>query len=489
MSLLAGLEQAIRSCKAEQQKISDSIRDCREILQTMPQPQMDSEESECADAACTDTSTSQGEREDIELLEQALEKALWVRTGSQTSRKDPDRNKKSGLRKETGTFDITSKDASQPSAPSKGNQVTNRSTCNSANINRKEHKKTESSVSSSLRSRPSAVNNPGKSKTIKLNYRGKIQKHPVLSAGSVYHRSARKLQQAGSSSGTHDHPKKECKSSVLTGDDLGKAATIPIPSSNVPFSHAKESEAHTSLQHTGTTLEQTTKWNSLRSKQNRLWDKVMAIQRKPVPGRSHFMEKMKATFPMDWPSGSPAQTKALVDRLTEQGRDLTQHCQTMERLAKLTPETTAGQGDKKNKYDSYPTLERLQMTAAQLQRYADQTKQEWEAWDRWRPDGGCLCPSGTSNMWVDGMVAPLPRTITYTTEAELCELERLRMQVALLQQEINLEQTLLDTLSPQLLSITSGPERPNPSVLRDVYSLLGEGGERFPSIVLDSEPE
>lgn len=38
------------------------------------------------------------------------------------------------------------------------------------------------------------------------------------------------------------------------------------------------------------------------------------------------------------------------------------------------------------------------------------------------------------------MMAPLPPTITYTTEAELRELETLRMRVALLQQEISLEQ-------------------------------------------------
>lgn len=114
------------------------------------------------------------------------------------------------------------------------------------------------------------------------------------------------------------------------------------------------------------------------------------------------------------------------------------------------------------------------------------------------------------------MVAPLPTTITYTTEAELRELEKLRMKVALLQQEICLEQVrvehlllsssqwlliinalspsstrqaLLDLLTPQFSSLVSGPGCPNISVLRAVYSLLGEGGQRFPAIVLDSEPD
>lgn len=54
--------------------------------------------------------------------------------------------------------------------------------------------------------------------------------------------------------------------------------------------------------------------------------------------------------------------------------------------------------------------------------------------------GGCLCPTGATGVWGDGIIAPLPLTITYTTEAELRELEKLRMRVALLQQEIYLEQ-------------------------------------------------
>lgn len=119
-------------------------------------------------------------------------------------------------------------------------------------------------------------------------------------------------------------------------------------------------------------------------------------------------------------------------------------------------------------------------------------------------------------MWEEGTVAPLPTTITYTTEAELRELEKLRMEVALLQQESCLEQVkvspstcsnstlsdalckqqpllplflqaLSDLLTPQLSSIISGC--PSVSVLRDVYSLLGEGGLRFPAIVVDTDPD
>lgn len=59
-----------------------------------------------------------------------------------------------------------------------------------------------------------------------------------------------------------------------------------------------------------------------------------------------------------------------------------------------------------------------------------------EAWDRWRPEEGCLCPTGANI----GMLSILPLTVTYTTEGELRQLEKQRMQVALLQQEIDLDQ-------------------------------------------------
>ena len=50
-------------------------------------------------------------------------------------------------------------------------------------------------------------------------------------------------------------------------------------------------------------------------------------------------------------------------------------------------------------------------------------------------------------------------------------------------------QALSDSLSPLLCSLLGGPGPADPSVLRDLYSLLAEGGERFPALVLDAEPD
>lgn len=444
MSLLSVVERAIETSKAEQAEINASIQLYRDILQTLtPQPKTVFEESECADDPAADTDTSPGEKEDIELLERALEKALRIRTGTGVSKKDHDRNKKSAPQKEPATTVVEFKEGMQASAASKANQTTKRSTSKSAGIDKKEHKKPGASVSSML--------------------------GPKSAAG--YH--------------------SEQSKTIINRNISGKAAAFSTPSLNNtdPVSHSEVSGVHSVPRKNGVASDQTAKWKSLRSKQNRLWEKVVALQRKPVPGRSHFMERMRATFPKDWPCGSPDKTRALVDRLTRQGRDLTQHYQMKELLAKQTPEAATQLVGKENKHDSCLTLERLQMTAAVLHDFADRVTKEWEAWDRWRPEGGCLCPTGANGVCGDGLITPLPLTITYTTEAELRELEKLRMRVALLQQEIYLEQALLDTLSPQLSSIVPGPGCPSVGVLRDMYSLLGEGGERFPAIVLDTEPD
>ncbi|KAM6966317.1 uncharacterized protein tedc2 isoform 1-T1 [Tautogolabrus adspersus] len=458
MSLLSVVEEAIKSCKAEQTEINNYIQLYRELLRTLiPQPKSDSEESDSAEDAVSDTSP--GEKEDIELLERALEKALQVRTGTGPSKKDSDRNKLPAHPKEQATYVVTTKEGKQTAAASKGNQTTFRSTSKSASLDRKEHKKSGASVSSSKAARKS--------------------QQTILKSGS--------LCQGQIHTSIIHSKNKTTRSNMLSGNE-----TISIPSSSntATFSQTGESVAPSVPPQTGIAPDQTAKWKSLRSKQNRLWDKVVAIQRKPVPGRSHFMERLRATFPNDWPHSCPDQTRTLVDRLTHEGLDLSQRCRMKELLAKQTPEAAAIKpGGKKNKYDSCLTHERLLMNAAKLERCADQTKSEVEAWDRWRPEGGCLCPTGPNGVWGDGIIVPLPLTITYTSEAELREVEKLRIRVAELQQEINFEQALMGALSPQLSSSIPGPGCPDMSVLRDMYSLLGEGGERFPAIVMDTESD
>lgn len=96
------------------------------------------------------TDASPGEKEDIELLEQALEKALRVRTGTGPSKKAS--NKQSAPRKETHTTVVAPKEGMRASAASKGNRST-RSTSKSASFDRKERISPGTSVSFTLASK------------------------------------------------------------------------------------------------------------------------------------------------------------------------------------------------------------------------------------------------------------------------------------------------------------------------------------------------
>ncbi|KAM7386904.1 hypothetical protein PAMA_009499 [Pampus argenteus] len=349
MSLLTDVEKTIKSYKAEQGKINNRIHLYREILRTLtPQPKTASDESETVDDDAA-TNTSPGEKEDIELLERALEKALRVRTGAGPSKKDADINKQSVPGKEPGAPLTTSK------AAFKGNKTTIRLTSKSASLDRKEHRKSGTTVTSTAGLRPSTSYNPGKCKT--TIDRNLIQSRSVSSSGIVHCQAAGKSLQAVSASGSLDNGQlhistlqsknKTVRSSVLSGEDLG---CIPPSNNTVPVSHTDDTGAHRLPQQNGKPFEQAAKWKSLRIKQNRLWGKVIAVQRKPVPGRSHFMDRMSAMFPRDWPCGSPDVTRALVGRLTHQGHELAQHYQTKELLDKHTTEggTELGRNPEQN---------------------------------------------------------------------------------------------------------------------------------------------
>ncbi|XP_061606420.1 tubulin epsilon and delta complex protein 2 isoform X2 [Phyllopteryx taeniolatus] len=450
MSLLTAVETAIKSCKEERVRVNGRIHFYRELLQSLAAP----DEPETTNDAPTDTATSNPvEMEEMKLLEQALQKALYVRTGTRLSSQVPEGNKPTQLRKDLGA--IPKQATSKASSAFKGNQTASRSTLKSAGSDKKVPKKPGTSLKSS------ATCGPGKCKST-------VGKYVNTTDLRSTHRQASKSVQHTASVST------SARSSSPHGEDLTRVAAAASP-------HAGDTADDTLPQPRRLRSEQRAQWISLRLKQNRMWDKAMAAQRKPAPGRSRFMERVRAT---DWPRGSPEQIGSLVGRLNRRADELAQQCQTMDLLDQQTPELGAEPGMKENRC-SCLTPERLQITAVELQRVAERAKQEWEAWDRWRPEGGCLYAAGPAED--EAIARHLPVTVTYTSEAELRQLEAIRMRLALLRQEIYLQQALLDALSPQLASIV--PSCPDRSVLRDVYSLLGEGGQRFPAIILESEPE
>lgn len=193
------------------------------------------------------TDTAPVENEDIKLLEQALEKALRVRTGTGPSKTDS-KKQYAPLRKEPGPTVLASKEGTQASATSKGSQTTTRLTSNSASLDRK---RPGTSASSTPGSKTSVSYNTVRRKTTNRNT---IQTRAVYSAGTVHHQAGRKSQQAASASGSLDlgqlhtsalqTKSKTIRSNVLSGGDIGKAAAISTPSYKTePASHTGKSHS------------------------------------------------------------------------------------------------------------------------------------------------------------------------------------------------------------------------------------------------------
>lgn len=448
MALNIFLENTIKSRKVEQAQIHESRQLCAEITdvmtsQTRLQLSVESETKPPADSSPVD-------KEEIDLLEKALEKALQVRSGSKDS--VPRTNTGRPFGSQHG------QDASTEGASSSYKGLT-KSKLLSKTTDRKDTKKYQTKKADGLKS--ARTNDP------KIKH-GKMISNRVKAVPDL---------------GQHTLPSvsniRKMKSAQLCGRNVN-AISDSSSTSSVSVSKLVESNRDCRFQH-----DDTLKWTKLKRKENRLWDKILAFENKPLPGRALFMERMRGTFPMKWPNGSPEKIQVLVHRLNEQAQGLPENRLTDGvRTGQTTGETKARSGDEGSQ-DSGFKFDKHELS--DIHKCAFQLKREWESWDRWRPQWGCLCSIGTESEWYEGRPAPLPKTISYSTERELTELETLRMRVALLQQETFVEKILSDTLSPLLSSSVCATL--NPSLLRDLYSVLGEGGERFPAIVLDSEPD
>lgn len=195
----------------------------------------------CLYALCSDPDNSQKEKEDIELLERVLEKALMVRTSSEPCRRDAHRTNFSGAQKKKHT----TVDVLNSSTVSKGSQKTLKPISETTSIDRKGSKLSGLSACSTLSSKYSVSHKPRESKI-------RIQNSSSSSAQAARH-------QAVSASASPDpitsslSKNKTVKSNMERNNDPNKAASAFMHSSNdvVPFSHTDDSEANDVLQRSG----------------------------------------------------------------------------------------------------------------------------------------------------------------------------------------------------------------------------------------------
>ncbi|XP_036445878.1 uncharacterized protein LOC118821396 [Colossoma macropomum] len=455
------LDEVIKICKAEEAKLTERIRQCKDILRSMKTLVNDSsaiDESTSPDVKYDDMLLK--DQQEIELLEQVLKRALKIRSGSAVPRDlgaDLHEKKQSKTSHSKVPIKNTVKDA---------DKIKTQTLSSSTEVQGRGHQRGGSlkgvAVCGPVPVKPVLVK---RGPSPQATTRGKLLVTKPAPAQVL------------------EDQKRSCQPATHSKDSY-REMIVGVPSEDKEL---KTSSQMSSPKEQWVPSPLLPVWRAQRAKKNSLWNKVLTRHPKPVPERSHFKERLISTFPVEWPSDQAAAGGAELDALTQLGLDLThcyhaelQNCQLLSAFVPGKDPETLMERD----YESWLMLEGLERMMAKVIKHADHLKKDWE-----RKVGGPLFPLRTRGEWGDLKTSCLPPLLFYSTEAELEELDTLRLRVDQLQLEIRLHQAISDTLTHSLTSQQSSSECPNATALRGQYSLLGEGGARFPALVLDSEPD
>ncbi|KAL1278810.1 hypothetical protein QQF64_025483 [Cirrhinus molitorella] len=456
MPLLHAVDEAVKMCKAEESRLTENIRQCKEILRSMRTRVTETSELEDAAAISAKDDILPEEKQEIELLEQALKKALKIRSTSE-AHKELYSDSKYPNDSKTKTLNYIVKEENKRKLV---RSVPSSETCKKPN----HHRARENAAHGAPWTRPVLVR---KGPTAHPVFRGRpsVPKSAPVKISSTGSQQKMCVKATNAKVSSEDNsPSVSCQDVSASGKDRRVAAGSRrseeqwIPSPLLPA------------------------WRGQRTKLNRLWKKVLTQQSKPVPERTQFTERLRATFPSEWPSVSPADITTELDMLTQRCLDL-MHCfHTELRAQKDSDSETLHERE----FESLRMLEGLERMTTELITCADHRKKDWERWDM--RISGALCPVRRRGEWGDPTRSCLPPILSYSSETELRELESRRLRVEQLQQAVRLQQAMSDNLASSWSSLP-GSGQPSAVVLRGLYSLLAEGGVQFPSLVLDSESD
>ncbi|XP_040315292.1 tubulin epsilon and delta complex protein 2 isoform X2 [Herpailurus yagouaroundi] len=211
------------------------------------------------------------------------------------------------------------------------------------------------------------------------------------------------------------------------------------------------------------------------SRNSRLWAQLSSTQTSDsvdaaATAKTQFLQKMQMT------SGGPGSGLSAAAVEAEVGL-LRTACSLLRR--RMEEVLSADPADCMQEYRCLLTLEGLQAITEQclhrLQELRAVVGQQLGPWPVGRRPGASLpCGGGTDPIWS-------PQLLLYSSTQELQTLEALRLRVAMLDQQIHLEKVLMAELLPLV-----GTQRPHWLALcRAVHSLLCEGGERFLTVLRD----
>ncbi|NXX96233.1 TEDC2 protein, partial [Centropus bengalensis] len=188
--------------------------------------------------------------------------------------------------------------------------------------------------------------------------------------------------------------------------------------------------------------------------------------------RNRFMERIQATFCSPVPAFSPAEIEEEVKVLQDVPSLLNQYLE-----AESEEHPTL-----EREYESLLTLEGLQTTVSQCleKLHLLQTGEPVPVCVS-VPLNPCVAPRGHSRDGAGLLALPL---LSYSSLQELKDLFALKLRVSMLHQQIALQKVMMAELLP-VLGSGLHPAASTAQLYRAIYTLLCEGGKRFPVLVRD----
>ncbi|XP_058851722.1 uncharacterized protein LOC117973770 [Acipenser ruthenus] len=470
---LCVLNRAIERCTREERRIQESIHHCRQLLQPWRKETQEISKEESKPVAKEERGPLPEERQEMELLERVLEKALRIRS--------------TGLIEDLGVLGKESHEKDRGATDCTGHRDTQRATTT----------KTRSSTSVAQESRRTAATKAGPQRLSGTETRG--AKHPAARSARTQQQAwesslkgapvSRKVKQPSAASGKRQQyaPSSAPVSIHLDTAVVSIQALTAIQESVRNREHSEEKGVTASgeeerrafsLREDGKTLQLPLAWRKQCLKHSRLWDKVSLSQTNPGVERMRFIERLQSIFHSELPACSPADVSDEIVKLQGSCSDLRRGF-VNEQQAQCTASASW-----ERDYESMLTIEALQGTVSKLLYQIKELKEAVEAWEDVFP-GGC-CSPGTGTL--RGKTISGTPVLRYSSVQELKELEMLKHSVNVLQQQIEIHKVMSEELTPWFPPMLSSG-RPDPALTRGLYSLLGEGGQQFPALVLDNVPD
>ncbi|XP_051844004.1 tubulin epsilon and delta complex protein 2 isoform X2 [Antechinus flavipes] len=470
--LVTEIQAALTACQKKEKELEQSLARCRVLLQPWEVPSPPSPEP----ARSTETKSAFSECEptpkdlkELELLTQALEKALRVRKGiSQGQAKEKACSGKAATPLVTAQADpgarprTSNPKASVPTKPPAASQRAK------SRVKKPARTSSNRGRALTLASQPhlSVPIEGGPAQSCPLPPQGQVPELPTPTPVSV-------LKEA---SATRPSPGPE------------QAKTQP----------GLASEAFL-LKDKGTQLQLPLSYKKIASRNSSLWAQVQHLQSNPDPdvtaAKARFLERMKGTFDLPSPSLSLAEIQEEVSRLDQACHILTQH---LEETLDGDGEVSAASLSWEQEYRRLVTLEGLQ---AAVKRHLLRLQELREGYRPSRdsaaskdiPEEYCLGSRIVESFTWDsipclggkGLSGPTNRLV-YSSVQELQTMTALKLRVAMLKQQIHLQKVMMEEFLPLVRSET--PADPAQLALyRAIHSQLCEAGECF-SVLVRDEP-